>query len=544
METRALLAFVISVAILVGYQYLFAPAPVPVPVPGGEPGTSGEARPAAPSPTVAPGVPEVAPATPEQDRAEEIPARSGEDERVVAVETELYRAVFTSFGGRLKHFELENHRLTPDPDSPPLDMVVADSRLPLGVYWTRADGSVADDGPIDFEIRTDASEAHGDADATITLVGVASDGTRVTKTVVLHGDSYVLDYSVQVEAAHAPPVGVAWARAVSEDAGRLGGIDGPAAYVEAALHASAASSLEDPLEIVGLTDWAGYADHYFLSAYFPSEPRVLRFVGRSDEGVGQAILWDDQAAGRVSYKLFVGPKKLNLLQSLGHSLSQAVDLGWFAFVARPLLELLVFLHRFTGNYGWAIILITVGIRIVFYPVNKRQIESMKAMQRVQPELKRIQEKFKDDRERLNKEMMEVYRRHKVNPLSGCLPMLLQLPVFLGLYNALLQSIELRHAPFLGWIHDLSQPDRLGSLPIPFVSPPGIPVMTLLMGASMVIQQRMTPGTGDPVQQRMMMFLPVIFTVMFINFPAGLVLYWLSNNVLSIVQQQLTTRRKS
>jgi len=235
---------------------------------------------------------------------------------------------------------------------------------------------------------------------------------------------------------------------------------------------------------------------------------------------------------------------LALLKSLGHGLDQAVNFGWFAVVARPLLDLLIFLYSFTGNYGWSIILLTVGIRVVFYPINKRQAEAMKAMQRIQPELKKLQEKYKDDREQLNKEMMELYRRHKVNPLSGCLPMLLQLPVFLGLYNGLMQAIELRHAPFVGWVTDLSQPDRLGSLAIPFVSPPGIPVLTLLMGVSMVVQQRMTPASGDPMQQRMMMFLPVVFTVMFVNFPSGLVLYWFANNVMSIAQQMATNRAKS
>ena len=209
-----------------------------------------------------------------------------------------------------------------------------------------------------------------------------------------------------------------------------------------------------------------------------------------------------------------------------------------------MLELLFFLHRFLGNYGWAIVLLTVGVRLAFYPINQRQAAAMKAMQRIQPELKKIQDKYKDDRERMSKEVMEVYRRHKVNPLSGCLPMLVQLPVFFGLYNALMQAIELRHAPFFGWITDLSQPDRLGTLAIPFVEPPGIPVMTLLMGASMVLQQRMTPQMGDPTQQRMMMLMPVIFTVMFVNFPSGLVVYWFANNLMAIGQQWATNRSKA
>ncbi len=161
---------------------------------------------------------------------------------------------------------------------------------------------------------------------------------------------------------------------------------------------------------------------------------------------------------------------------------------------------------------------------------------MAKMREVQPLLERLREQYKDDREKLNKEMMELYRRYKINPLGGCLPMLVQMPVFIGLYQALSNAIELRQAPFFGWIQDLSQPDRLGSVNLIFIEPPGIPVLTLLMGATMLVQQAMTPATGDPTQQKMMMLMPLIFTIMFVNFPSGLVLYWLVNNVLSIAQQ--------
>jgi YidC/Oxa1 family membrane protein insertase len=161
---------------------------------------------------------------------------------------------------------------------------------------------------------------------------------------------------------------------------------------------------------------------------------------------------------------------------------------------------------------------------------------MAQMREVQPQMERLREQYKDDREKLNKEMMELYRRYKINPLGGCLPLLVQMPVFIGLYQALSLAIELRLAPFFGWIQDLSQPDRLGSVSLWFIEPPGIPVLTLLMGGTMLIQQAMTPTAGDPMQQKMMMFMPLIFTVMFVNFPSGLVLYWLVNNVLTIAQQ--------
>lgn len=533
METRALLAFLISVAILFGYQMFFAPPPQPV-VPAAVEGTGASV----------PGAGPASPATVAAAPSPEPAAQPVPDEKTIAIDTDLYRAVFSSVGGRLKHFELKKHRLSTERDSPPLDMVVSDSLLPLGLYWMEQSGRTDSDAAISYDIRADAAAVDAGQSATIVMTGRARGGAAVTKTITVHGDSYVLDVDAKIEGV-AGPLGLSWARSIpAETSSQVAGIEGPAAYVDATLHSNAIKTITQPLVVQGLTDWAGYADHYFLAAYYPEQPRSLRFVGAASAAAGEVILWDDQANGAVAYHLFVGPKKIKLLGALGHNLHEAIGLGRFAFIARPLLELLILLHRVTGNYGWSIVLLTVGIRLIFYPVNKRQLQAMKAMQRVQPELKRIQEKYKDDRERLNKEMIEVYRRHKVNPLSGCLPMLVQLPVFLGLYNALMQAIELRHAPFMGWIHDLSQPDRLGAWPVPFVQPPGIPVLTLLMGASMVIQQRMTPSTADPVQQRMMMFLPVVFTVMFINFPAGLVLYWLSNNVLSIAQQQLMARAKS
>ena len=181
------------------------------------------------------------------------------------------------------------------------------------------------------------------------------------------------------------------------------------------------------------------------------------------------------------------------------------------------------------------------IKVLFIPLTQQSFESMRAMQKLQPQMAKIRERFKDKPDEMNKEIMELYRRHKVNPLGGCLPMVLQIPVFIGLYQALLNAIELRHAPFICWITDLSAPDRLGSIQLPFVEHPGIPVLTLLMGVSMFVQQWMTPPAADPAQQRVMMIMPLMFTFMFINFPSGLALYWLVNNVLTIAQQYTMNR---
>jgi len=189
----------------------------------------------------------------------------------------------------------------------------------------------------------------------------------------------------------------------------------------------------------------------------------------------------------------------------------------------------------------------VLIKILFWPLTHKSYKSMKELQKIQPLMTRIREKYKNNKEQLNRELMNLYKTYKVNPMSGCLPMIVQIPVFFALYKILGYSIELRHAPFILWIDDLSAPDRLFNFPfkIPLMAPPyGIPVLTLLMGASMYIQQKMTPTAGDPSQMKIMQFLPLIFTVMFINFPSGLVLYWLVNNVLSIIQQYFINKKIS
>jgi YidC/Oxa1 family membrane protein insertase len=530
-ETRALIAFVLSIAILVGYQVLLAQRrPDPADAPATITDTLGakiEPRQSDPAATV-PSIPPPGAASP-----------AAAPEVTTTVETDRYIAEISSIGARFKSFRLKQYRQHAADDSPLLDMVNAGDVRPLGLYWTRRDGTVASDLGVSYAATRDREPGGA---SVVTLTGTAPGGERLTKKIRMVDGSYVLSYDAAVEAVgYEPTIGVAWSRAIPEHAGNYSGVEGPAAFVDGSLEAASAASLEEPVTRRGVIDWAGYADHYFLAAYLPDSAVAKRFSGVTGGGHGEATLWSDGPSQTVAYGLYVGPKKLPELRSVGHRLDESVDLGWFAFVARPLLELMILLTRFTGNYGWSILILTFGVRLIFYPVNKRQAVAMKAMQRIQPEIKRLQEKYKDDRERLNRELMDAYRRHKVNPLAGCLPMLVQLPVFLGLYNALMQSIELRHAPFLGWITDLSSPDRLGAMQLPFVNPPGIPVLTLLMGGSMLAQQRMMPAAGDPTQQRMMMFMPVIFTVMFINFPSGLVLYWFASNVLSIAQQYVTNR---
>jgi YidC/Oxa1 family membrane protein insertase len=240
------------------------------------------------------------------------------------------------------------------------------------------------------------------------------------------------------------------------------------------------------------------------------------------------------------YHTYFGPKKLSLLQQTGYNLDKAVNFGWFDVMAKPTLWLLNFFNTFVKNYGVAIILVTIAFKLAFWPIAQKGLLSMKNMQKLQPKMVKLKEKYKDDPAMMNKEVMNLYKTYKVNPLGGCLPMLLQIPVFFALYKVLLMCIELRHAPFMLWISDLSAPDRLMlGFDIPYLG--GIPVLTLLMGASMFLQQKMTPTTADPTQAKIMSFLPVMFTFMFLNFASGLVLYWFVNNLLAILQQYLINR---
>ena len=305
-------------------------------------------------------------------------------------------------------------------------------------------------------------------------------------------------------------------------------------------------------------DWVGYENNYFIQAIIPYAADGYQVVPRvldQEKGLIQTVyLTEPFELGQNETKsfklrLYNGPKEIARLQQAGHDLTDAVDYGWFTFLAKPLLVVLRWFYSFTHNYGVAIILVTIIIKIVFWPLTQKSYTSMQKMKKIQPKIAQLREKFKDDREKMNQELMAVYKTYKVNPMGGCLPMVLQIPVFFAFYRMLNGAVELRHQPFWLWINDLTAPDRLHvgsfSIPIPFLGNlDGIPVLTLLMGITMFLQQKMTPATGDPSQQKIMLIMPVMFTFMFINFPAGLVLYWFVNNLLSIAQQYWINRHAS
>ncbi len=281
--------------------------------------------------------------------------------------------------------------------------------------------------------------------------------------------------------------------------------------------------------------YAAILQHYFVSAWIPDQKQSHTFFAQGRNGYNFVGFQDSNLVAnpgetvKTGATLYVGPKDQDKLKALSDGLELTVDYGMLWFLAQPLFTILKWIHSLVGNWGWSIILLTVLVKALFYPLNATSFRSMAKMRKLSPKLQEMKEKYGDDRQKMSQAMMELYKKEKVNPMGGCLPILVQMPVFIALYWTLLESVELRQAPWLGWIHDLSQMDPYFILP-------------LIMGASMFIQQMLNPTPPDPVQAKVMKMMPIIFTFFFLFFPAGLVLYWVTNNVLSIVQQYIITKK--
>jgi YidC/Oxa1 family membrane protein insertase len=505
MEKNALIAIVLSVLIIILYQswvsrYYEPPSP---PRQGQE-----EPKEVARSPRPLRKLPE-----PKEKTTSTGPLQTAENVRDIKVETDQYTA-----GARLKSLLLKQYRVSVEEQSPPIEMISPTRKVPypLGIQF-HGPNSFNDEGLI-YEIKGSSMNLTGNGKGTLTFRGQTPWGATLIKRFSFVGSTYPIELEVSVSSGESPGL-------ILTSEGDSKGADGDAVF-------------EGPLALL-----KNDLKTYFLFALLPDgEAELTLSVKKTDPGYfmdvsGQAATG---AVGNSRYTLFIGPKDSDVLKAVGGGLEQSIDLGYLAFVAAPVLQMLRFSHRYTGSYGLDIILLTLLIKLLLAPLTHKSFVSMKAMQKLQPQMQRIREKFKDEKEKMNKEIMELYKRNKVNPLGGCLPMVLQMPVFIGLYQALRTPIELRHAHFL-WIKDLSRPDW-ESLPITLMGwNVGIPILVLFMGASMFLQQWMTPTAGDPNQKRMMYMMPVVFTVMFVNFPAGLTIYWLVNNVLTIAQQYLINR---
>ena len=395
----------------------------------------------------------------------------------------------------------------------------------------------------------DAPEYRVEAGANKALVLTAQhNGVGVEKTFLFSSDSYAVEISYKVANTTNTPFQASFFGQIKRDSkpavGETTFTLGPQPYLGGAITTSESryekidfDDLDDaPLRETVDGGWVAMLQHYFLSAWVGNAGETNRIYGDPKRDgtynigfVSPAKQIEAGATGEWHSTFYVGPKDQERLAELADNLNLTVDYGFLWWMAVPLFKLLTFLQGIVGNWGVAIILMTVVVKAVLYPLSAASFKSMANMRRVAPQLKRLQERHADDRQKLSQEMMALYKKEKVNPLGGCLPMLLQMPVFLALYWVLFESVELRQAPFFAWIVDLAAMDKFFVLPI-------------LMGGSMFLMQTLNPAPVDPMQAKVMKFMPIMFTALFLFFPAGLVLYWLTNNLLSMAQQWLTNKQ--
>jgi YidC/Oxa1 family membrane protein insertase len=536
LQWRAMAALVISLAILFGWEYFMAePAPkAPAPQVQEQSQTS---KPA-PAPLPAP-VATIAPAG---------KATRAHQAREVVVTTGLYRAVFSEQGARLKSFQLLKYREVVDKNSPPKELVHAKSasEMPLGFELLKPQ---IDSAQAVYTADTQALDLHtGPPSGSISFELTTPEGVRVVKRFEFRRDLYRIDLRVALQNATGHEI---------EAEPALSMTNAPFSDDKAYSHEAAvlvgdkvdttlSTKLPAPKVLRGDIGWVAYDEPFFVAAVAPGAKQpVYARLAATDSSVMESLISPPErlAAGgerTYAYSVYYGPKEIKTLEAQGMGLDRVIQYGWFDIIAKPLMVTLNWVYGFVHNYGLAIILLTVILKLLFWPLSQKGMRSMRDMQKIQPKMAKLKEKYKNDTAKLNQEMLDLYRTYKVNPMGGCLPMVLQIPVFFALYRVLQYSIELRHAPFMLWINDLSVPDRLNiGVDVPYLG--GLPVLTLLMGISMWLQQKMTPSTGDPTQAKMMQLLPVVFTFMFIYFPSGLVLYWLTNNILSIGQQYYVNR---
>lgn len=485
------------------------------------------------------------------------PERKG---RTITVSAPLYVAEFTEKNGALKSFKLRNYKESLAPEAAMKELVrLPDEReqtltvsfLGEGVKGLR--GAVFDaSAGADFVDVTRNSKS-------LSFAWNSPGGVTILKTYTFLPDTYEIGLEIKVR--NLSPMAIDENLTVSlrnglKEAGNSRYVfSGPAALIDGELNEIKIKKISKQDKFTGRIRWVAYEGQYFVSAIVPQEAAEASMGLGITPAAGVLETTYIDPSGPVPprtertyrYTAYFGPKSLEALGLLGADLTKVVDFGFFDIIAKPLLHVMNFIYRYLPNYGVAIIIVTIIVKILFWPLSNKSYQSMSQMKKLQPKMAELRAKYKDDKKTMNQEIMNLYKLYKVNPLGGCLPMILQIPVFFAFYKMLYQAIELRHAPFLLWINDLSAPDRLlhFSLKIPMMAPPyGIPVLTIIMGASMFLQQKMSPPPGDPMQAKMMMFMPIFFTVIFINFPAGLVLYWLVNNVLSMVQQHYVAKKTS
>lgn len=470
-----------------------------------------------------------------------------QDVRQVSIETPFYIVKISSKGATFKSYVLKKYKENAKPGSP--DKQLIPINIKNGVLnSTLVNSSIKGFGDANYSISEklekisllkNKKEIH--------FRWISDNGYIIDKKFTFDPKSYLVSLDVTIinntDNAIIDSLSIGMNNNVEEEKGY--GFSGPNALIDNSLKQIKIKNIDEENEFKGIIKWVGIEDQYFTYTIVPEKPieGIMR-LSIEDNIVSNRLITDNfriesQQQKSFKYLVFMGPKSMELLNSLGHDLGKVLNFGFFDIIAKPCLWFLIKIHSIIPNYGFAIIILTIITKLILWPLGSKSYKSMNDMKKLQPLMAEIREKNKNDKQKMNQELMSLYKTYKINPMGGCLPMVLQIPVFFALYRMLYQAIELRHAPFIFWINDLSAPDRLFnfSFSIPFMQPPyGIPVLTIIMGATMLLQQKMSPPPGDPAQAKMMMLMPIVFTFIFINFSSGLVLYWLVNNILSISQQ--------
>lgn len=462
--------------------------------------------------------------------------------KVVRVTTDNLVVEINTVGANIERLELLQHKQSSDQSKP----IVLMQRQGQQAYL--AQSGLLGNGLPTHNARYEASAYEyvlKPEQDELRVVLAAAGEKAVRKVYIFHKNSYLIDVAYEVEnKGKEPIVASAYFQLVRDSQPPEGASSfvptytGPAVYTDQEKFQKVAfTDIEkNKVNLPKPTDngWVGMLQHYFVSAWLPQGKTTREFYARQLDGklfsagviLPMAEIAPGQAAS-ISVPLYVGPAQTKL-DDLAPGLGLTVDYGIFTVFAAPLFWMMSFINNWVGNWGVSIILLTVLIKLAFFPLSAASYRSMAKMRVIAPKLERIKKQYGEDRERLNRAMMELYKTEKINPLGGCLPVLVQIPVFIGLYWAILESVELRHAPFVGWITDLSATDPYFVLPV-------------LMGISMIIQTRLNPAPTDPIQAKIMQIMPIAFSVFFFFFPAGLVLYSIANNILSIAQQWYINR---
>jgi YidC/Oxa1 family membrane protein insertase len=559
-QKNLLLAIVLSVGILIAFQFFAQKLAPPPPVPAPSPATTATS-PAPPAPGAA--APAVTPSAPETR------AQALAEQPRVKIDTPRLHGSIALIGGRIDDLALAAYHETIDPNSP--EVVLLE---PSGVKepyfaqfgWAAAGGETPNLPAPDT--KWTAAGGPLDADHPVTLTWDNGAGLVFTRTISLD-DKYMFTVRDEVRNTGSAPVKLSSYGLISRSgeppvSGYYILYEGPIGYLDGAVQDVKYSSLAPgkPVDYQSTGGWLGFTDKYWLTALIPPQQEQIkaRFTHTVEGGVnryqtdftGPEITVAPGASAVASNRFFAGAKELNLLQAYTASgiplFDYSIDFGWFWFLTKPIFRVLLIFEALLGNFGLAILLFTLLVKLLFFPLANKSYTAMSKMKLLQPEIQKLRERFPDDKARQQQEMMALYKRVGANPLAGCLPIVIQIPVFFSLYKVLFVTIEMRHAPFYGWVHDLSAPDPTSFINlfglIPF-TPPSILMIgawPLIMGVTMFLQQKLNPQPVDPVQARMFMLLPIVFTYMLSAFPAGLVVYWTWNNLLSIAQQWVIMHR--